>query len=215
MSKSINWLTTGDALERLTRDSISEFARKHTSETFYGFAFECYPFSGQIILCLNTPESLELAVNGEIRPKAMMNEELRRMFPSILPAYERLFGLDGGKPAPRSQRADALRWGMPLWKYCDIANEAHNAGWQPYSDLLTEAARPKLDDFPDSNALIEYQESFKEALLRSVCSVAIRLESTKAFDYLNKTTDFQVCVIDGEEASEHDWKRMENVRSEF
>jgi hypothetical protein len=205
MPNPIDWKSVEDTLVRLASATIANFAAVHGDEQFYAFAFDCNADYGQAMPCLNTPEHHELAIDG------------KHLSPEITDGYEKMraeMGLPPKTEKPRDERAKSLRWSLGDWKYQDFSDQAYEDGWESPQELVSDACSPDFDEFDDDDAYDQHVESVRQTFLNTVCRALIQLENSQAFDSLNRTDDFQACVIDHDEDVEDGWARLKSVRGE-
>jgi len=200
MSDAIDWSVVENTLFEIAAADISAFAETHRDETFYGFAFDCNADYGQAMLCLNTPEFHELAIDG------------RHLSEEIKAGYEKLRQKFGLRPdaTPRDERARKMRWALGDWKYQDFTSPRFQELWEPFEDQICDA----IADYDPGDDESDENRDLQEAFLRTVCRVVIRLEQTGAFDRLARTNDFKCCVLDHDEFEDEGWARLDSVRSE-
>lgn len=198
MSDVLDWSEIENLLFDLAIADIASFATAHPDEAFYGFAFDCNADYGQALLCLNTPEHLELASRGEHLPA------------EVSAGYEKLRKKLGLVPdrTPPDERAKELRWSLGAWKYQDFNSPRFDQSWMPIQKQIRSAAFPDVVDESQERMRLALAQEF----LKTVCRVLIRLESSGAFDSLNKTGDFQAGVFDHDEWEATSWERLDSVR---
>jgi len=111
----IDWPTLEDRLFDLAAQDIKRFASKHRDETFYGFAFDCNSEYGNVLLCLNTPDSLrQTAIEYATNPP---NQEA---YDAIERNMEAILGRKTSsqdKPTTPEDKEKELRWSLGDWKY--------------------------------------------------------------------------------------------------
>ena len=62
--KAADWKRLEETLRRASAEAIGTFASAHGGESFYGFALDCNPDYGEVLLCLNTEAGLARTAAG-------------------------------------------------------------------------------------------------------------------------------------------------------
>jgi hypothetical protein len=99
-----DWPQLERKLFDLASTDVHNFGGKHSSESFYGFAFDCNAESGDVFLCFNSVTDL--------RERA---EEYHLRHPEKTVAYFE----------------EELRWRLGDWKYHEFNSEGFYVTWTP------------------------------------------------------------------------------------
>jgi hypothetical protein len=197
---NIDWRTLEDHLFSLAMADIRRFADAHRDEQFYGFAFDCNSDYGQILLCLNTQESLrETALQYATNPP---NKEVWDRINKALG-----FPSDEQRETPAEYEQE-LCWSLGDWKYQGFNTKAFDSGWASFG---TDVLNACMDEEEDKETFLKPTQ---DRFLRAVCRVLLRLEIEGGFQRLNRTDDFGTFVTDHDEPDEVAWHRLETVRNE-
>jgi hypothetical protein len=99
-----------------------------------------------------------------------------------------------------------LRWSLGDWKYQGFNSETFEKSWDPFQELVSNA----YDEEEPAD-----RTPTQERFMQSACRVLLRLESSNAFNSLQRTDDFQTLAMDHDESDSAAWERLEAVRVEM
>lgn len=208
----IDWNELEDCLFNITVEQIKRFTSTHQDETFYGFALDCNSEYGNVLLCLNTPESLrqrsiEYADNST---QPSWCDKFDRDFEEIL--REKI--IDEPEKTTPEEEAKKLRWSLGDWKYQGFSwdSEDFESGWDSFEQaVLDQCTEEQENDEEDEET---FMTPVQEKFMLSMCRVLIRLEGCKVFNTLKLTDDFKVYVADHDEWEKESWSRLESVQNQ-
>ena len=100
----LDWPQLERQLFDLASQDVRDFGCKHSSELFYGFAFDCNAESGDVFLCFNSIAGLQ---------------ERAAVYHSWHPEK------------PVAYYEERLRWSLGDWKYHAFNSEHFDAAWAP------------------------------------------------------------------------------------
>jgi Domain of unknown function (DUF4303) len=197
---ALDWNTLERVLLRLTEADIHRFARGHTHETYYGFAFDCNSKYGEIGLCLNTNKALRAQRNAP-DPNAAFWAALDKKLK---------FGEMPNSPGKASnalrRKRPNLRWSLGDWEHQAFNSPEFDRGWRRFQSRVLE--RCMMEEEDKDTFMTPTQARFMEA----VCRVLVRLERKGAFEALNRTRDFTTLAIDHDESEADGRARLKAVR---
>ncbi len=184
---TIEWDELEGCLFQISRDEIRQFAAAHPQESFYGFVFDCNSDYGGVMLCLNT--------ENELRERAKYYLSEHR---------------DWYESKSLEEVIESLRWSTGDWTYQGL-NQGRDSSefesrWEPFAEAVQSCCCEEDED--PATFMSPTQNRFME----SMCRVAIRLESSGAFDSLNRAPNFKIFVSDHDEPDEEAWARLDAVR---
>ena len=180
---AIDW----DAFEAQLLDSttreIATFAAANASTPYYGFMFDCNSDYGQVLLCLNTDESLQ------------------KQAESYKTGNADLYARDTVEDIKRS-----LRWNAGDWEHQGFNTDSFDDDLSEFESAVSDATMDEEED--EETFMTPTQDRF----MKSVCRVLLQLEQANAFDCLRRTADFQVFVADHDETDDDSWGRLKMLR---
>ncbi len=213
----IDWQDVESHLLLAATKELRHFGDAHRTEEFYGFAIDCNSEYGSLLLCLNTQKHLhDCAVKYSVEPP---NQDV---FGQMLRKIDEKFGKDvfaelsNQPPRTREEYEQSLRWSLGDWLYQGFNSEEFDSAWKNFEDTICDALLE--EEIPDGEGIDEdplFKSPLQNQFLRSVCRVALQLESISAFDVLNRTDDFLVYVADHDEPDEDSWARLKSARREY
>ena len=180
---AINWGAFETQLLDSTTRELTSFGAGNALESFYGFMFDCNSDYGQVLLCLNTEESLQKQAESYKRDHADLyaNKTINDI-------------------------KQSLRWNAGDW-----AHQGFNSGSfdSDLSEFESSVADATMDEEEDEET---FMPPTQDRFMKSVCRVLLRLERTNAFDCLVRTADFRTFVADHDETDDDSWGRLKMVR---
>jgi hypothetical protein len=122
--KASDWKRIEETLRRASGEAIGEFAAAHPAESFYGFALDCNPDYGEVLLSLNT--EADLAATAARRYAGWSPREIE----------------------------GRLRWGVGDWRYHAFNTEppcaeAWDRAWSGTVDRILDAFAEAEDEEAD------------------------------------------------------------------
>ena len=200
---NIDWPALEACLFRLSAREIRRFAAAHAAETFYGFMFDCNSEYGQVLLCLNTPESLR-----DSAVQYATNPPLQEAFDAIRRDIEEKIGkkiFDKRTPKSAEENEKEHRWSPGDWKYQGFNSEDFDRGWDSFESAVLEQCEEEEQD--EETFMRPTQVRFMEA----ACRILLRLERENVFGVLNRTPDFSTLARDHDEDEADARARFEEV----
>jgi len=181
-TRALDWSQVQETLFQLIRADVQTFAAQHQAETFYCLFLDCNAACFEVLVKVNTLESLREDV-FQFQQRNRYRDQKR------------------GREKSVEHLEHDWRWNCGNWRY-EINSPAWKKSWAPIVTSMGAFLDDPSNFFPD----------FAKSFLLTACRALVQVECSGVLNELHRTRDFRTICADHDETVLTGYRRLNRVR---